>query len=343
MAAQIEALALTIGDPAGIGPDITLQSWQKRHDVGLPPFFVVGSPDILKARARLLGLDVPISEIANSGETPQIFKQALPVLPIPINATEAAAGRPDPAHSKLMLASIEKAVELALAGKAGAVVTNPVSKHGLKLTGFAFPGHTEFLADLANRAGRLVIRPVMLLAAPELRVVPATIHIPLKAVPEAISQPLIVETATILRDGLRRHFGFPDPRIAICGLNPHAGEEGDIGREEIEIIAPAIEELRAMGYRISGPHPADTLFHEEARAGYDAVIAMYHDQALIPLKTLAFHEGVNVTLGLPFIRTSPDHGTAYNLAGTGRASPSSLIAALKLATEMAERAAQSAP
>ncbi|HRD75460.1 MAG TPA: 4-hydroxythreonine-4-phosphate dehydrogenase PdxA, partial [Hyphomicrobiaceae bacterium] len=250
------------------------------------------------------------------------------------------AGRPTSTNAEAIVRSIERAVAFAEAGEAAAVVTCPIAKSVLQSAGFKHPGHTEFLAHLAETRRRgTTIRPVMMLAGPDLRVVPLTIHIPLADVPRAISRPLIIETTRITADALRRDFGLASPRIAITGLNPHAGESGTLGREEIETIGPAIGELKAGGLHVTGPHSADALFHAAARATYDAVIAMYHDQALIPLKTLAFDDGVNVTLGLPFVRTSPDHGTAFDIAGTGAARPESLIAALKLASEIATRRA----
>jgi 4-hydroxythreonine-4-phosphate dehydrogenase len=255
------------------------------------------------------------------------------VLPIPVPGP-VVAGRPDPAASAAIQASIERAVALVRAGEASAVVTNPISKAGLTRTGFAFPGHTEFLAHLAGAPASAV----MMLAGGGLRVVPVTTHLPLKDVPGALSQALIFDTLMTTARGLARHFGLAKPRIAVTGLNPHAGEDGTMGSEETDIIIPAIAAARAKGLDVTGPYPADTLFHQGARKGYDVAVAMYHDQALIPLKTLAFDEGVNVTLGLPFVRTSPDHGTAFDLAGTGDASPRSLIEALRLAEAMQARA-----
>jgi 4-hydroxythreonine-4-phosphate dehydrogenase len=267
------------------------------------------------------------------------------VVPIPL-ARPVEPGRPDPANGAAVIAAIEQATAAVVRGEAAAVVTNPIAKGVLYKAGFTHPGHTEFLADLASRlVGNGPWRPVMLLASDELRVVPLTIHIPLAEVPKALSQELIVETACILNDALVRDFGLGverRPRIAVTGLNPHAGEDGAMGTEEQTIIAPAIASLRQQGLDVTGPHPADTLFHAEARAGYDAVIAMYHDQALIPIKTLAFDRAVNVTLGLPFVRTSPDHGTAFDIAGTGKASAASLSAALDLAAQMAANRAKAA-
>ena len=327
-------LALTLGDPAGIGPDITLAAWQARGAGAVPPFVLVGDPDVLAARALLLGLAVRIEIVADPREAAACFAEALPVLPLAV-ARAVVPGRPDEANAGAVQQSIERAVALVQGGAARAIVTNPVSKAVLYRAGFGFPGHTEFLASLA---GTQEVAPVMMLVADELKVVPLTIHIPLKDVAATLTPELILSTLSTTARDLERYFGLARPRLAVTGLNPHAGEEGGLGREEIEIIAPAIAEARRQGLDVSGPHPADTLFHAQARGTYDAAIAMYHDQALIPFKTLAFDHGVNVTLGLPFLRTSPDHGTAFSLAGTGKANPMSLIEALRLADAMATRA-----
>ncbi|MGC1179539.1 MAG: 4-hydroxythreonine-4-phosphate dehydrogenase PdxA [Methyloceanibacter sp.] len=323
-------LALTLGDPAGIGPDITLLAYQARATEPIPPFMLLGDPDVLAARARSLGVAVDIVAIGDPAAATRLFAKALPVLPISVSGT-VVPGQPGPAAAAAIQRSIERAVGLTLEGAASAVVTNPISKAVLYRAGFAFPGHTEFLASLA---GRPAPDAVMMLVAGDFRVVPVTIHIPLQEVTSTLTQALIVKTlATTARD-LARYFGVARPRVAVTGLNPHAGEDGAMGREEIDIIIPAIEAARGQGLNVTGPHPADTLFHAEARKTYDVVVAMYHDQALIPFKTLAFEEGVNTTLGLPFVRTSPDHGTAFVLAGTGKASPRSLIEALRLADAM---------
>jgi 4-hydroxythreonine-4-phosphate dehydrogenase len=329
-------LALTLGDPAGIGPDITLLAWQARAAEAIPPFVWLGDPDTLAARANQLNLAVRIETVADAPEASGRFAEALPVLPLTV-ARPIVPGRPDEANAAAVQHSIEHAVSLVLAGAARAIVTNPVSKAVLYRAGFDFPGHTEFLASLAASAGPVPL-PVMMLVADNLRVVPVTIHIPLQDVAGALSRELIVSTLLTTARDMRRYFGLARPHLAVTGLNPHAGEDGALGREDIEIITPAIEDARAKGLTVTGPHPADTLFHAEARKGYDAAIAMYHDQALIPFKTLAFEHGVNVTLGLPFLRTSPDHGTAFALAGTGRVSPRSLIEALRLADAMAAQA-----
>tara|TARA_R110002020_G_scaffold18931_25_gene65519 strand:- start:675 stop:1718 length:1044 start_codon:yes stop_codon:yes gene_type:complete len=342
MTGNRRALALTMGDPAGIGPDLALYAWKHRAELSLPPFFLIGDPRMLDERATLLGLVVPLTE-ATPESAAAAFAAALPVLPVSL-ATTARPGTPDPANAGAIIESIRLAVELTVAGRAGAVVTNPIAKSVLYASGFGFPGHTEYLAHLANEAsgaqGQPML-PVMLLAGPQLRVAPVTIHIPLKDVPGALTQDAIVETGRIMARDLASRFGVANPRIALSGLNPHAGEDGALGSEDAEIVAPAITELRAKGINAFGPLPADTMFHAEARAGYDAAICMYHDQALIPAKTLGFHDSVNVTLGLPFIRTSPDHGTAFSLAGKGTARADSLAAALRLADRMARTEASS--
>ena len=326
-------LALTLGEPAGIGPELTLMAWARRHALGTPPFVVVGDPALLAARARLLKLDVQIAEGDARGAL-AAFARALPVLPTGVKAT-AAPGKPDASSAAATLAAIDQAVALARAGGAAAVVTNPIAKAVLAEAGFAFPGHTEYLAHLAAEPGRKPPRAVMLIFSEMLAVVPVTVHVPLADVPRLLSADLIVETGRIVARDMQRRFGIARPRLAVCGLNPHAGEQGHLGHEEETIIQPAIARLQRVGIAASGPYPADTLFHEAARAGYDVVLGMYHDQVLSPVKALAFDSAVNVTLGLPFVRTSPDHGTAFDIAGTGRANPASLVAALKLARRLA--------
>jgi 4-hydroxythreonine-4-phosphate dehydrogenase len=326
-------LALTLGDPAGIGPDISLLAFAARGHEHIPPFVLLGDPEVLRDRARALDLAIPIDVIDDANAAPALFAGALPVLPIGVGAP-IIAGRPDQAAAPAIRHAIERAVALVADGAASAVVTNPISKAVLYRSGFAFPGHTEFLANIA---GLEPSDAVMMLAADTLRVVPTTIHIPLAEVPAALTEALILKTLATTSRGLSRYFGLAAPRIAVTGLNPHAGEDGTLGREEIDIIIPAIEAARRQGLNVAGPYPADALFHDEARKTYDVAVAMYHDQALIPFKTLAFDTGVNVTLGLPFIRTSPDHGTAFALAGTGKARPHSLIEALRLAEAMHAR------
>ena len=325
-------LALTQGDPAGIGPELACLAWLRRETDALPPFFALTDPDLLGRLARRLGLPVPV-ETVRPREAAAVFPRALPVVPMP--AVGAEPGRPDPAHAAGTLASIERAVALVRAGEAAALVTNPVAKHVLAQAGFPHPGHTEYLAELAADPGRPAPRPVMMLWSETLAVVPVTVHLPLAAVPAALTEDLIVETARIVAGDLRGRFGLGRPRLAVAGLNPHAGEAGTMGHEDETVIAPALARLAREGFDVTGPHPADTLFHARARAAYDVALAMYHDQALIPIKTLAFYEALNVALGLPFIRTSPDHGTAFDIAGRGVARPDSLIAALKLAHRLA--------
>jgi 4-hydroxythreonine-4-phosphate dehydrogenase len=322
-------LVLTIGEPAGIGPDITLMAWRHRRPFRLPPFYVLADPHFLDCRAERLGLRVPI-EVATPETAAATFPRALPVVDLGLSVT-AEAGKPDESSSPAALLAIRRAVEDVLAHRARAVVTNPVAKAVLYRSGFAEPGHTEHLARLVAEMTGVSARPVMLLWSPELAVVPVTIHLPLTAVPTNLSTELIVETARIVARDYASRFGIARPRIAVAGLNPHAGEEGALGDEDRTIVTPAVRQLLAEGLDVRGPLPADSMFHPAARAEYDVALCMYHDQALIPIKTLAFHHAVNVTLGLPFVRTSPDHGTAFDIAGTGKADPSSLAAAITLA------------
>ncbi|OCW55871.1 4-hydroxythreonine-4-phosphate dehydrogenase PdxA [Hoeflea olei] len=342
MSGNGRALALSMGDPAGIGPDLALWAWSHRVRLDLPAFFVIGDMQMLAERAALLGLDVALTETAPEAAAAR-FATALPVVPVPL-AAPARPGAPDPANASAIIEAIRLAVEFTLGGRARAVVTNPIAKSVLYASGFGFPGHTEYLAHLAGEAAGTPNEPplpVMLLAGPELRVAPVTIHIPLSTVPKVLTTEAIVETGRIMARDLISRFGLAAPRIAVSGLNPHAGEDGALGSEDAAIVAPAVAALRAEGIDAFGPLPADTMFHAEARAGYDAAICMYHDQALIPAKTLGFHDSVNATLGLPFIRTSPDHGTAFALAGKGEARADSLVAALKLADRMAQTEAAS--
>ncbi|AYD00415.1 4-hydroxythreonine-4-phosphate dehydrogenase PdxA [Neorhizobium sp. NCHU2750] len=331
--APVRPLALTQGDPAGIGPDITLSAWAARRETGLPPFLFIGDADVLAARASLLGLDVPVRE-ATPENALSIFEEAVPVFSVPAGI-EVAAGEPHVATAAGTISAIETAVSLCFAGRASAVVTNPIAKSVLYQSGFQFPGHTEFLADLAMKETGRHVLPVMMLAGPKLRAIPVTIHIPLSAVPAALTEELILETCRVTNHDLKTRFGLERPRIAVAGLNPHAGEDGAIGLEDQDVIHPAIVKLREEGLHVFGPLPADTMFHDEARSRYDVAICMYHDQALIPAKALGFDTSVNVTLGLPFIRTSPDHGTAFGIAGQGIARETSLVEALKLAAQLA--------
>jgi len=328
-------LALTMGDPAGIGPDITLQAWSGRAANALPSFIVAGDPELFAGRARGLGLDIPIEQVDSAIDVHELFARALPIFPVKLPA-EIAPGAADAVCADAIISAIDICVEWVQQGKARAIVTNPINKKLLSGAGFGHPGHTQYLAELCATPDATP-HPVMMLACGDLRIVPVTVHIPLKDVPGVLTQELIVETVDITVQYLRGWFGISTPRIAVTGLNPHAGEDGMLGREESEIITPAIEILQAKDLEVTGPHPADALFQERTRNRYDAIIAMYHDQALIPVKTLAFDKTVNVTLGLPIIRTSPDHGTAYELAGSGNANPGSLIEALKLADALAVR------
>ncbi|MEZ5816566.1 MAG: 4-hydroxythreonine-4-phosphate dehydrogenase PdxA [Hyphomicrobiaceae bacterium] len=336
-------LALTMGDPAGIGLDITLAAWATRAANPLPPFVLLADAASVSARAARLGLACEICAFDNMPAVEALPRDRLAILAVPL-AVPVAPGVADPRNAGGVIASIERAVDETCAGRAAGIVTNPISKATVYAAGFAHPGHTEFLGALAELhvPGRRWT-PVMMLASDALRVVPLTVHISLAGVPRQITQQRIVEVCRITAEDLAKRFGLAHPRIAVAGLNPHAGEGGSLGREEIEIIAPAIETLRSGGLDVSGPHSADTLFHAAARARYDVAVCMYHDQALIPIKTLAFDTGVNVTLGLPFIRTSPDHGTAFDIAGSGKASPNSLIAALRMAAHMAAHSAPVSP
>ena len=332
MALQVDLmppLALTMGDPAGIGGELTLRAWLAlRHEDAR--FVVLDDPERLAELARALGLGVPIKQV----DQPDVeaFTDALPVLPVRL-AAPAVPGRPDRANARAIVDSIERAAGLALRGTVGGVVTNPINKAALYDAGFAYPGHTEFLAALTGAHDK----QVMMLASPSLRVVPVTVHASLRNSIAALTSEKIAAAARTTAAALRRDFGIQSPQLAIAGLNPHAGEQGALGDEEATIIMPAMEMLRAEGMAVSGPWPPDTMFTQAARQRYDAAICMYHDQALIPLKTLDMDHGVNVTLGLPIVRTSPDHGTAYDIAGKGIANPASLIAAIELAATLAAR------
>jgi 4-hydroxythreonine-4-phosphate dehydrogenase len=331
-------LALTLGEPAGIGPDITLAAWRRRAELALPAFYLLADPTFIAERAKRLGLDIPIAVVEPSAAA-LAFRTALPVVDVGVEIT-AEPGHPDDTSAPAALAAIDRAVADASGGIAAAVVTNPVAKNVLYRSGFAEPGHTEYLAKLAQGSTGKRMHPVMMLWSPELAVVPVTIHLPLREVVARLSTDLIVQTGRIVACDLIARFGIARPRLVVAGLNPHAGEDGALGKEDLDVVQPAVERLRADGIDARGPLPADTLFHAAARASYDVALAMYHDQALIPIKTLAFDHAVNVTLGLPFIRTSPDHGTAFDIAGSGRADPSSLIAAIALAARLS---AQSEP
>jgi 4-hydroxythreonine-4-phosphate dehydrogenase len=333
-------LALTLGEPAGIGPDITFAAWRRRAELGLAPFYLLADPAFVARCAERIAPDVTIAAVEPAAAA-AAFTTALPVVDIGVPVS-AEPGRPDRSSAPAALAAIRRAAADVTAGTASAIVTNPVAKNVLYRSGFAEPGHTEFLGKLAEESTGAPAQPVMMLWSPELAVVPVTIHLPLKDVVATLTSDLVAQTGRIVARDLHDRFGITRPRLAVAGLNPHAGEDGTLGDEDLTVVGPAVERLKAEGIDARGPLPADSLFHESARATYDAALAMYHDQALIPIKTLAFDHAVNVTLGLPFVRTSPDHGTAFDIAGTGRADPTSLIAALQLAAKLSARA-QSQP
>jgi 4-hydroxythreonine-4-phosphate dehydrogenase len=334
MASIYRPLAVSLGDPAGVGPEVVGKCWDHRGRFDLPPFVAIGDPRSLAAV-----WDGPIAAIDDPSEADSAFDVGLPILPIASIQTDLP-GHPSVAGAHCSLDALELAVGLARSGSAAAVVTGPVSKQQLYGIGFSHPGQTEFVAE---RCGVSPTNVAMMLAGPTLRTVPVTTHIPLRAVVETLTPGLIEARGRAALRGLQRNFGISDPRLAVAGINPHAGEGGTLGREEIDLIIPAIEALRAEGWRVTGPHPADTMFHAAARANYDCALCMYHDQALIPLKALHFEDGVNITLGLPIIRTAPDHGTAFDIAGQDRADPRAMAAAIRVAAESAiHRAAVSA-
>ena len=338
-------LAVTMGEPAGIGTEVLLKAYRQLADAppgAAPTFFLIDDPARVEKIVRLIGLDLRLATIEHPRDAAAVFASALPILPLTGGQVPALLhvqpGTPSGATAGAVTASIEEAVRLALGGAASGVVTLPIHKRVLAEAGFAHPGHTEYLGALTEDAGLpkgFVRGPVMMLAAGRFRVVPVTVHMPLRGVPDALTADQIVRTGVVVAQALARDFGIGTPRLAVAGLNPHAGEGGVLGAEEQGVIAPAIEALREQRIDARGPYPADTLFHEEARGGYDAALCMYHDQALVPIKTLAFHEAANVTLGLPIVRTSPDHGTAFEIAGRGAANPSSLLSAIALAARMA--------
>jgi 4-hydroxythreonine-4-phosphate dehydrogenase len=320
-----------MGEPAGIGGEIALKAWLSRADK-VPPFYLIDDPDRLVSLARRLGWPALVRPINAPDEAAAVFDDALPVAPIG-TAIRAEPAQPDPANAPAILGAIETAVRDVRNGRAAALVTNPIHKGSLYRAGFRHPGHTEYLAELAGATAAAV----MMLVCPALRVVPVTIHLALRQAIENLSSAAIVRAGRVTEAALRQDFGIVAPVLAVAGLNPHAGEAGGLGREEIDIIKPALVELQGDGIDARGPLPPDTMFHAEARGSYDAALCMYHDQALIPIKTIDFYGGVNVTLGLPFVRTSPDHGTAFAIAGRGIANAESLIAALRLAAEMAAK------
>lgn len=323
------ALAVTCGEPAGIGPDVTLTAWTRRDELDLPAFYVRADPAFLRSRAARLSLDVPIAEVTPETAA-SLFSSVLPVVPTG-PAIADHPGDPTPETGAAVIASIDACVEDVRTGRASAVVTNPIAKKVLYDAGFRHPGHTEYLGELATRFAPGPFLPVMLLAGPKLMVVPVTIHVPVADVPRLLTADLLASTARIVHHDLVTRFGLQRPRIAVCGLNPHAGEGGSMGTEDRDLIAPVLGVLKSEGLNVSGPWPADTLFHDAARATYDVVLGMYHDQVLIPVKTIGFDDTVNATLGLPFVRTSPDHGTAFAIAGTGEARCDSFAAAVRMA------------
>ena len=324
-------VAVTMGDPAGVGGDIVLRAWAEYRDA-LPPFFVIDDPGRLGALALALKLECTIQTLDTPSQTTEYFAKALPVLTVdPPLPTPASPGKPDPTLAPSIIGAIDQAIECVQMGDASALVTNPIHKASLQKGGFKHPGHTEYLS---NRAGA-DSNGVMMLVAGDLRVVPVTIHLALKDAAGALTKESIVHHGLVTATALINDFGIAKPRLAVAALNPHAGEDGTMGREELQVIEPAVSVLRERGLTVDGPKPADTLFHTDARAAYDAVLCMYHDQALIPLKTIDFYGGVNVTLGLPFVRTSPDHGTAFDIAGTGVARCDSLVAAIRTAADIA--------
>jgi 4-hydroxythreonine-4-phosphate dehydrogenase len=326
MSRALSALAVSLGDPAGIGPEVIAKCWDNRAEFALPPFVAIGD-----GRSLAAVWDGPIEVVDDPGQADAVFDFALPLIQISA-AEEVAPGHPSVAGAHGSLDALELAVGLARSGSASGVVTGPVAKEQLYAIGFQHPGQTEFVAE---RCGVSPSNVVMMLAGPTLRTVPVTTHLPLSQVPQALNSALIESRGRAALRGLQRNFGIAEPRLAVSGLNPHSGEGGQLGREEIEIIAPAIAALAAEGWRVSGPHPADTMFHAGARANYDAALCMYHDQALIPIKALHFETAVNVTLGLPIVRTAPDHGTAFDIAGLDRADPRPMAAAIRLAAESA--------
>jgi 4-hydroxythreonine-4-phosphate dehydrogenase len=330
MPTDYRPLAVSLGDPAGIGPEVVGKCWDNRDRFGLPPFVAIGDP-----RSLMAVWDGPIATIDDPVEADSAFDVGLPILPI-ASVDSDIPGHPTVAGAHCSLDALELAVGLARSGSAAAVVTGPVSKQQLYAIGFSHPGQTEFVAE---RCGISPSNVAMMLAGPTLRTVPVTTHIPLSQAAEALSPGLIEARGRAALRGLQRSFGIADPRLAVAGLNPHAGEGGSLGREEIDLIIPAIEALRAEGWRVTGPHPADTMFHAVARAHDDAALCMYHDQALIPLKALHFEDGVNITLGLPIVRTAPDHGTAFDIAGQDRADPRAMAAAMRVAAESARHRA----
>jgi len=333
MATPLPPLSVSLGDPAGIGPEVVAKCWDQRVSFGLAPFVAVGDP-----RSLAQVWDGELAIIDDPRLASDVFHRGLPLIPVPASGA-SVPGCPTTAGAHCSLDSLEIAVGLARSGSTSGVVTGPVSKQQLYAIGFSHPGQTEFVAE---RCGVSPGNVAMMLAGPTLRTVPVTTHVPLRDVADRLTAPLIEARGRATLRGLQRNFGITEPRLAVAGFNPHAGEGGALGREEVEVIVPAIEALRAEGWHVTGPHPADTMFHAAARGRYDAALCMYHDQALIPLKALHFEEGVNVTLGLPIVRTAPDHGTAFDIAGEDQADPRAMAAALRLAASSARRRAATA-
>jgi 4-hydroxythreonine-4-phosphate dehydrogenase len=327
-------IAVSIGEVSGIGPDVILMSWIKRLEKNIAPFYVVGSLSLLLSRAARLGLDVPLQAISHSAQATEIFHEKLPVWDL--GEADDHPSQPANETADLVISSIKTAVYHISQGWARGIATAPISKYVLQKQGFSYPGHTEYLgalADLYWPQGE-PHKPLMMLAFGVFRTVPLTVHTALRTVCGRVDLPIVDGAIRSMDGAIRPLLGGRRPRIAVAGLNPHAGENGTMGDEEVRVLIPAIRQLQSEGYLVSGPHPADTMFHAEARAHYDVALCMYHDQALIPIKTLGFHDAINVTLGLPFWRSSPDHGTAFDLAGTGKARPDSMIAALKFFDEV---------
>jgi 4-hydroxythreonine-4-phosphate dehydrogenase len=328
-------IAVTIGEPSGIGPEVIIKSWFKRREHNLSPFFVIGSPTTIQMHAEQLRLPIPIQVISSPSEANSVYNSALPIIDLGLDG-EFNFAAPNSKTAPMVIGAIEKAVELIANGHARSMVTAPINKASLYDAGFKSPGHTEYLAELASKHFNNVFHPVMMLASEQLCVVPLTIHVAICEVPKLINHELLTRTIGTINDSMKKYFGVPSPTIAVSGLNPHAGENNAMGQEDSQIIAPAIEALKKQGVNVTGPHPADTMFHAQARSQYDVALCMYHDQALIPIKTIDFDAGVNVTLGIPIVRTSPDHGTALNIAGRNLAKPTSMINSLKLADRMSK-------
>ncbi|WP_332060376.1 4-hydroxythreonine-4-phosphate dehydrogenase PdxA [Bartonella sp. CB74] len=325
-------LIVSGGDPAGIGPEVVIKAWNLRTTRQIPSFALLADPNVIRSRAHFLQIPIEI-ETVFTDDFVKNFQNALPIIPLK-NQQSDQIGLSSPNNAAGIIEAIKRGFQLIQNGRACSLVTCPITKKSLYDAGFKFPGHTEFLAHLAHQASHKCYHPVMMLSGPQLKTVPVTVHIPFHEVPSHLTRHLIIQTAFIIENDLKTRFKIVSPRLAVAGLNPHAGENGAMGKEELEIIAPAIEYLKNKGLNIVGPLPSDTMFHERARKTYDVALCMYHDQALIPVKTLDFDTTVNVTLGLPFIRTSPDHGTAFDIADKGIASPESFIAALKLANQL---------